>query len=515
MLDLLKGTGNRYGNRDKRPGKEYKAGGSLKRQLEEVSTYLHAIPAPVVVLTPDLSIKQINSAGAAALGRTVAECMGLKCYDLFKTPHCNTEECRVMRAITHDGVFTGETVASLPGGKLPIRYTGAPIKNGNGDIIGGIEFVLDISDQKKVIEELANHSESLSTASAELTRAADDASQASVQIATSIQQFATGANQQAISTSQAKQGMQMLSRAIDQIAAGSQQQAMAVEKNAQVASNVSTAINRVTSGITEVSKRARLSAENAGKGTRMMDEMVLDMKGIKQMMNMTTEKVNQLGIRSKEIGKIVSTIDDIADQTNLLALNAAIEAARAGEQGRGFAVVADEVRKLSERVAASTGEISEFVNGIQKMVDDTIEAIVRGTAEVEKGYALSEKAGKTLEEIGQQANEVGIEVEHMAEATQQLSSLSSDLVQVTESISSVVEENSAGTEEMAASSRQISQSVEGVAAIAEENSAISQQVSSSTEQISAQMQQLATSAQSLSKMSSELIKVVGLLELRS
>ncbi len=123
------------------------------------------------------------------------------------------------------------------------------------------------------------------------------------------------------------------------------------------------------------------------------------MENVKKTMDMVSNKVHGLGERSKEIGKIVSAIDDIADQTNLLALNAAVEAARAGEQGRGFAVVADEVRKLAERSQAATKEIADLISGIQSGVEDTVAAMEKGTKEIDSGYDLANKAGQSLDDI--------------------------------------------------------------------------------------------------------------------
>ncbi len=349
----------------------------------------------------------------------------------------------------------------------------------------------------------------LASASQQLNAASQEAGQASSQIAKSSAQVAEGAGDQAVSLTQATQGMQHLARAIDQIAAGSQEQAKSVEKNAHIVSKISSAITDATANANEADKGARLAAEYARKGTKIAEDTVIGMERIKKTMSKVSEKVNELGNRSKEIGKIVAAIDDIADQTNLLALNAAIEAARAGEQGRGFAVVADEVRKLAERASASTKDIADLIAHIQHDVNDTVEAMNSGTAEVEKGCMLANDAGKELVEIQQQADAVGKQVNKIAAATLELTALSSEMVKITDSISSIVDENSASTEEMAASSKQVEQSVEGVAGVAEENSAVSQEVSASSEQISAQVQQVVASAQSLSSMAVELEKAVA------
>lgn len=360
-----------------------------------------------------------------------------------------------------------------------------------------------------LIKQVSDNAKSLSSAGSQLNTASQEAGQASQQIATSSQQVAKGAAEQADSLGQATQGMQLLSKAIEQITSGSQDQSKSIERNVQIVNKVSEAINLTSESAFEADKGAKLAAEYAEKGAHITEETVQGMKSIKNTMSLASEKVNDLGNQSKEIGKIIATIGDISDQTNLLALNAAIEAARAGEQGRGFAVVADEVRKLAERSSSSTKEIAELIKSIQAMVNETIEAITAGNEEVEKGYELATNSGASLEDILKQASSLGQQVEMITSAATDLRQMSDEMVQITDSLSAVVEENTASTEEMAASSKQVVQSVEGIAGVSEENSAASQQVSASSEQITAQVQQVVASAQELSKMASELEKAVS------
>ncbi|WP_340820730.1 methyl-accepting chemotaxis protein [Methanolobus sp. WCC4] len=129
----------------------------VKNALEESGSkveLLNRIPAPVVAVDKEFNVSFINPAGANAVGKSTAECQGMKCYDLFNTPHCNTDECRVARAMSNGTVYSADTVAHLPSGELPIRYTATPLRNSQGEIIGGLEYVMDMTSEVNVTKEV-------------------------------------------------------------------------------------------------------------------------------------------------------------------------------------------------------------------------------------------------------------------------------------------------------------------------------------------------------------------------
>ena len=365
------------------------------------------------------------------------------------------------------------------------------------------------AQQRDLIGKVKATAVSVSEASKQLSKASEQTAQATQQITATIQQVARGAGEQSTSLQQTASSMDQLTRAIEQIAGGSQEQARAVDDAARVVEMVSVAIATVSDNAGAGAREWENTAESAVGGARKTHETVAGMERIKKAMDLVSRKVTDLGDRSGEIGKIVATIDDIAAQTNLLALNAAIEAARAGEQGRGFAVVADEVRKLAERSSVATKEIATLVNGTQAGVRDAVNAMQQGSREVEEGYKLAADAGAALDDILTRSQSVRKQVTEISVAAQALKDLGREMTETIHKINKIVEENAAATQEMTASSGVVSTNIETTAGVAEENSAASEQVSASTEEMSAQVEEALAAAQSLSEMSEEMERTVA------
>lgn len=365
------------------------------------------------------------------------------------------------------------------------------------------------AQQRELIGKVKATATNVSEASKQLTKAAEQTAQATQQITSTIQQVASGASEQSTSLQQTAGSVEQLTRAIDQIADGSQEQAKAVEEAIRVVEKVSMAIEEVSGNARGGTKEWENTAESAIEGARKTHETVVGMDKIRKAMDLVSVRVTDLGERSGEIGKIVATIDDIAAQTNLLALNAAIEAARAGEQGRGFAVVADEVRKLAERSSVATKEIAALVSGTQAGVREAVNAMQQGSKEVEVGYKLATDAGGALDDILARSQSVGKQVAEISVASQALKDLSREMVETIERINRIAEENAAATEEMTASSNVVAKAVEATAGVAEENSAASEEVSASVEEMSAQVEEALAAAQSLTDMSEEMERTVA------
>ncbi len=288
---------------------------------------------------------------------------------------------------------------------------------GEKDLLGNT-FVKMVQSLQKTIGLVSKSSDEISNTSSALARSADQAGQATKQIATTIQQVANGTGQQAESINHTASSVDQMTHAIDDVARGAQEQASAANKASSITAQLSSAIEQVAGNAQSVVQGSTAAADAAKKGTTKVQDTLKGMQNIKQRVGVSAEKVQEMGSRSDQIGDIVTTIEDIASQTNLLALNAAIEAARAGEAGKGFAVVADEVRKLAERSSTSTKEIASLIKSIQKTVSEAVTAMDDGAKEVERGVLIANEAGESLDEILKAAEGVSEQAEQAAAAAE-------------------------------------------------------------------------------------------------
>ena len=266
-----------------------------------------------------------------------------------------------------------------------------------------------------------------------------------------------------------------VSSSANEILLSSEDMASGAVQQDQEITNTSSAVEELTVSMKQVSNNAEASAEAARRaldaaeqGNRAVRDTLEGMQRIRSSVQATAKKIKSLGDRSLEISEIINVINDITEQTNLLALNAAIEAARAGEAGRGFAVVADEVRKLAEHSRAATKDIAALIKAIQAETNEAVVVMEEGTKEVEVGARLADQAGKALEAISSV-------VRQSAELVQEISLASKQQVRGTEGVANAMQIISNITRQTSQGARQTARTVENMVKLSEQlNEALSQ-----------------------------------------
>ncbi|MEH7380642.1 HAMP domain-containing methyl-accepting chemotaxis protein [Bacillus sp. JJ1533] len=304
------------------------------------------------------------------------------------------------------------------------------------DEIGLLSQSLNVMNHslRSMIHEISNVSTQVTSKSSELMISSSEVKAASQQIASTVQELSTGAEEQAHSSTQLAKMMEEYTGKI------------------QTANQNGSQINESSKNVLEMTK----------KGYEYMTTSTEQMNKINSIMEYSVEKVKGLDEQTKQISTLVKVIRDIADQTNLLALNAAIEAARAGEHGRGFAVVADEVRKLAEQVSHSVKDITEIVNSIQKESNSVAGVLQDGYSQVEAGAKQIQVTGQTFEAIHAAVTDM---VERIRSISENLHTIANNTVEMNmsiDNIAAVSEQSAAGIEQTSASIQQTNSSMETI-----------------------------------------------------
>jgi methyl-accepting chemotaxis protein len=258
-----------------------------------------------------------------------------------------------------------------------------------------------------------------------------------------------------------------IAAASSQLHSTAEQIATGAEEVAAQAGTVATAGEEMSATSGDIAQNCQMAAEGAQRasqtasnGAMVVENTVVVMGQIAAKVQESAKTVESLGVRSDQIGAIIGTIEDIADQTNLLALNAAIEAARAGEQGRGFAVVADEVRALAERTTRATKEIGEMIKAIQKETKGAVTAMEQGVQQVDAGTVEAAKSGQALQDILAQVNDVAMQVNQIATAAEEQTATTGEISSNMQMITEVVQQTSQGAQESATAAAQLNGNAE-------------------------------------------------------
>lgn len=354
------------------------------------------------------------------------------------------------RMISKPVIELANSAIKMAEGDLTVKPVSVKNRDEIGDLVNS--FNLMAGNLRMVIEKVSINSSQTASSAEELTASAEQTTKATEQIAASIQNIASGTETQVESANNSSTAMNEMAIGIQQIAETS----------------------------SSVSESAIATTREANSGNESLQRMIQQMDVINDAVTDSSIGVKKLGELSKEIGNIISVITGIADQTNLLALNAAIEAARAGEHGKGFAVVADEVRKLAEQSKESADQIAGLITQIQNDTNQAVQVMEVGTTEVATGKLIVDETGKRFEKI---------------------------LISI-EQVTAQIQEVSAISEEMSASTEQVNASIGEMANIAQHSAENTQNVAAGSEEQLASMEEIAASATNLSKMAEDLEEIV-------
>ncbi len=288
------------------------------------------------------------------------------------------------------------------------------------------------------------------------------------QMKTSAEALMTQSETLSFSASEVQSGSEQVAVTMQEIAIGTENQAQSTSLLATNMTAFKAEVETVTRAGKTANKSSQIIVSLSGKGKKNMTTSKEQMENINQIVEEAVLKMETLDQGTKEIGKLVAIINDVANQTNLLALNAAIEAARAGEHGRGFAVVADEVRKLSERVAESVKDITAFVTNIQTESHVVVESLQMGYKEVQAGLSGITETSQTFDTITHSLETVVSNITQINQELNQLAEMGNDMSHAISEIASVSEESAAGVEQTSAASQEINSTMEEVATNAQQ-----------------------------------------------
>jgi methyl-accepting chemotaxis protein len=263
---------------------------------------------------------------------------------------------------------------------------------------------------------------------------------------------------------QSRQAAEQVADAARGLAVSSQQVSQSSSHQSDAAASMAASVEQVTVSISNVADSSAIAHKLAeetdtlsGEGKNLVQGTIGEINKIAGSVTRSSNSVQILGENSNQISNIANVIKDIADQTNLLALNAAIEAARAGEQGRGFAVVADEVRKLAEKTTLSTQEISSMIQGIQEGTQSAVSEMEEGKVQVEEGVKKAAKTGDSMAAIQSGAHQVLAAIDNISNALREQTSANTHISQSVEKIAQMSEENSVAVNEVFQAANQLEQ----------------------------------------------------------
>lgn len=296
------------------------------------------------------------------------------------------------------------------------------------------------------------------------------------EISHTSQQLAATSEEMSATSQQTTASTEQVASTINQLALGATQQANDAENASSLVTEIVQEIQQVATNVEEMTNTGEKVALTARQGSLEADDVIIKMDKISTVTTETGIAIKALGLQSEKVGQIVTVIKDIAEQTNLLALNAAIEAARAGEQGRGFAVVADEVRKLAEKSAISTQQIAELISNMQRETNHAVQFIDIGSKDVTEGVKAVGKASGALKLIATDVELVVRQMQQVQSISMQMANRSHAATQSINNIAATAQQTAAFTQEVSATGEEQTLAVGEVSRAAQELAILAEQL---------------------------------------
>ncbi len=373
-----------------------------------------------------------------------------------------------------------------------------------------------LTNFRGLLTDVRANAQDLFAVSTQLQQSTGQTNLATRQIAQVIEQVAHSSTLQQRGAEGTSAAVEEQLEALDRIAFGAERQTESLH-NAQAAQEekLAAAIAQVEAAAVEGHQVAQEAGTAALEGTRTISQATETFQAIAESVRRANQRMEIMGERTAEIDGIVQAMDEVAERTHILAINAAIEAARAGQQGRGFGVVADEIRRLAERSAKSARDIARRIQAVQEATNQAITAIHVSNLEAENGLMLSNRVQMGLETIQMSMSQMVTSMEKIGQAVSVLSESSQTVEEAMSQVATVVEENNETVLYLVSNSQQVQQAATEIATISRHNSAASQEASAAAQELYAQTQELATTAGYLAEMAQGLLRNVDRFQTRA
>ncbi len=468
--------------------------------------YLNNIPTPVMVIDTDFKVRFMNPAGASAVGRTPEACEGQKCFNLLNTGHCNTPDCQVAKAMHQDGVFTHDTVARLPGGEIPIRYTGAPLKDGKGNIVGGLEYVVDISKEMEITNEILE----LATAATEgiLDKRADasnfegnyrrivqgvndtlDSLIGPLNVAADhVDRISKGDIPEKITEeykgdfNKTKKNLNMLIDAMNEITRLAGEMAdgnLTIDVSERSARDkLMQALNLMTERLNEVVMNVKSASDYVAAGSQQMSAVSEEMS---QGASEQAASAEEVSASMEQMASIIRQNSDNATKTEKIALKSAQNAQEGGEAVKETVIAMKEIVEkilIIEEIARQTDLLAlnaaieaaragEHGRGFAVVASEVRRLAERSRAAAAEIGKLSVSSVKVAERAGEMLGRIVPDIQKTAEFVQEITAASNEqntgadqINQAIQQLDQVIQQNAAASIEMASTSETLSEQAE-------------------------------------------------------